>query len=41
MGTFARHGKIGRVIVNIEALGQFASVEVDEEDIEVLTQKLS
>ncbi|MDP3284142.1 MAG: UpxY family transcription antiterminator [Desulfobacterales bacterium] len=41
MGTFARSGKIGRVIVNIEALGQFASVEVDEEDIEVLTQKLS
>ncbi len=41
MGTFARYGKIGRVIVNIEALGQFASVEVDEEDIEVLTQKLS
>ncbi len=40
-GTFARQGKIGRVIVNIEALGQFASVEVDEEDIEVLTQKLS
>mgnify|MGYP001599461967 FL=1 len=41
MGTFTRYGKIGRVIVNIEALGQFASVEVDEEDIEVLTQKLS
>ena len=36
-GTFARYGKTGRVIVNIEALGQFASVEVDEEDIEVLT----
>jgi transcription elongation factor/antiterminator RfaH len=41
VGTFARYGKIGRVIVNIDALGQFASVEVDEEDIEVLTQKLS
>ncbi|MBU2623799.1 MAG: UpxY family transcription antiterminator [Proteobacteria bacterium] len=41
MGTFARSGKIGRVMVNIEAIGQFASVEVDEEDIEVLTQKLS
>lgn len=36
MGTFARYGKTGRVIVNIEALGQFASVEVDEEDIEIL-----
>ena len=36
VGTFARYGKTGRVIVNIEALGQFASVEVDEEDIEVL-----
>jgi transcription termination/antitermination protein NusG len=41
VGTFARYGKIGRVIVNIDALGQFASVEVDEEDIEVITQKLS
>ncbi|MFH2045170.1 MAG: UpxY family transcription antiterminator [Pseudomonadota bacterium] len=36
-GTFDRHGKTGRVVVNIEALGQFASVEVDEEDIEILT----
>ena len=36
-GTFNRHGKICRVVVNIEALGQFASVEVDEDDIEILT----
>ncbi|MGB5158731.1 UpxY family transcription antiterminator [Desulfobacterium sp. N47] len=36
-GTFNRHGKIGRVVVDIEALGQFASVEVDEDDIEILT----
>ena len=35
-GTFARYRGQGRVIVNIEALGQFAGVEVDEEDIEVL-----
>jgi transcription antitermination factor NusG len=38
IGTFARYGKSGRVIVNIDALGQFASVEVDEEDIEVIKQ---
>lgn len=37
IGTFNRYGKIGRVVVNIEALGQFASVEVDEYDIEILT----
>lgn len=37
VGTFARYGKTGRVIVNIDALGQYASVEADEEDIEVLT----
>ncbi len=37
VGTFDRHGKTGRVVVNIEALGQFASVEVDEDDIEILT----
>jgi transcription termination/antitermination protein NusG len=38
IGTFVRYRGIGRVIVSIEALNQFASVEVDEEDIEILTQ---
>ena len=36
VGTFARYRGIGRVIVQIEALGQYASVEVDEDDIEAL-----
>jgi hypothetical protein len=36
-----RYGSKGRVIVNIEALGQYAGVEVDEEDIEVIPKILS
>lgn len=36
IGTFARYRGKGRVIVNIDALGQFAGVEVDEDDIEIL-----
>ncbi len=36
VGTFARYRGIGRVIVHIEALGQYASVEVDQDDIEAL-----
>ncbi len=36
IGTFARYRGIGRVVVHIEALGQYASVEVDEDDIEAL-----
>lgn len=36
VGTFARYRGIGRVVVQIEALGQYASVEVDENDIEAL-----
>jgi transcription elongation factor/antiterminator RfaH len=35
-GTFARYRGQGRVVVNIEALGQFAAVDVQEEDIEIL-----
>ena len=27
---------VGRVVVHIEALGQFASVEVDEQDVEII-----
>jgi len=35
-GTFARYKGKGRVVVMIEALGQYAGVDVDEEDIEIL-----
>ncbi len=40
-GIFVRYRGKGRVIVNIEALGQFAGVEVNEEDIEKLPEILS
>lgn len=40
IGTFARYKGKGRVIVNIEALGQFAGVDVSEEDIEKLPEIL-
>ena len=41
VGTFVRYGSKGRVIVNIEALGQYAGVEVGEDDIEVIPKILS
>ena len=41
IGTFARYRGKGRVIVNIEALGQYAGVDVSEEDIEILPKILS
>ena len=41
VGTFDRYGGKGRVIVNIEALGQYAGVEVSEEDIEIIPKILS
>ena len=41
IGTFVRYRGKGRVIVNIEALGQFAGAEVSEEDIEKLPEILS
>jgi transcription elongation factor/antiterminator RfaH len=41
IGTFVRYRGKGRVIVNIEALGQFAGVDVSEEDIEKLPEILS
>jgi transcriptional antiterminator NusG len=40
-GTFTRYGGKGRVIVNIEALGQYAGVEVSEADIEIVPQILT
>ena len=41
VGTFIRYGGQGRIIVNVEALGQYAGVEVSEDDIEVLPKILS
>ncbi len=40
-GIFSRYGGDGRVIVNIEALGQFAAVNVDIDDVEKLPEILS
>ena len=34
MGIFSRYKGQGRVVVHIEALGQFAAVDVSEEDVE-------
>jgi len=39
-GTFARYRGKGRVIVNIEALGQHAGVDVGEDDVEKLPEIL-
>ena len=36
IGTFDRYRGVDRVVVHIEALGQFASVEVDKQDVEVI-----
>ena len=41
VGTFVRYGGQGRIIVNVEALGQYAGVEVSEDDIEALPKILS
>ena len=41
IGTFGRYGGKGRIVVNIEALGQYAGVEVNEDDIEILPKILS
>ena len=40
-GTFVRYRGKGRVVVNIEALGQHAGVDVDEQDVELLPKILS
>ena len=40
-GYFVRYRGKGRIVVNIEALGQYAGVDVSEEDIEVLPKILS
>ncbi|MFC1886046.1 UpxY family transcription antiterminator [Thermodesulfobacteriota bacterium] len=40
-GTFARYRGKGRIIVTIDALGQYASVDVDENDVELLPDILT
>ncbi len=39
-GTFVRYRGSGRVVVNVEALGQWAAVEVDEDDVETFRRIL-
>ncbi len=41
VGIFSRYGGQGRVVVNIEVLGQYAAVEVDEEEVEKLPEILT
>ena len=36
VGTFVRYRGTGRVIINVDTLGQTAGVEVDEEDVEMV-----
>jgi transcriptional antiterminator NusG len=40
-GSFMRYRSKGRVVVHIEALGQYAAVEVDEDDVEILPEIMS
>ena len=40
-GVFDRYGGKGRIVVHIEALGQFAAVEVDAEDVEKVPSIMS
>ena len=40
-GTFVRYKGNDRVVVNIEALGQYAGVDVDEKDVEILPKILA
>ena len=40
-GIFARYRGQERVVVNIEALGQYASIEVNKEDVEILSEIFS
>ena len=41
VGTFVRYRGKGRIVVNVEALGQYAGVEVSEDDIEIIPKILS
>ena len=39
-GTFIRYKGQGRVMIYLEALGQFASVEIREDDVEIISKIL-
>lgn len=41
VGIFDRYGGQGRIVVHIEALGQFAAVEVDANDVEKIPSIVS
>jgi len=41
VGTFIHYRGKSRIVVNIEALGQFAGVEIQEEDVEILPEIFS
>lgn len=41
VGTFVRYKGGGRVIVDVEALGQYAAVEVDEADVSIQSEFFS
>ena len=41
IGTFVRYRTRNRVVVDIEALGQYAGVDVSEEDVEILPKILT
>ena len=41
VGEFVRYGNKGRVVVNIELLGQYAGVDVSEDDIEKVPALIS
>jgi transcription elongation factor/antiterminator RfaH len=41
VGVFSQYRGKGRVMVNIDILGQFAAVEVDAEDVEPLPKNIS
>lgn len=41
IGTFVRYKGGGRVVVDVEALGQYAAVEVHEDDVEIQSDLIS
>ena len=41
IGTFSNYRGKGRVVINVDALGQTAGVDVHEEDIELLPKILA
>ncbi|OQY13261.1 MAG: transcriptional antiterminator [Desulfobacteraceae bacterium 4572_19] len=41
IGFFARYGGVGRIVINIDVLGQFAAVDISEDDIEALPDNIA